>query len=208
LIGKLAELCADSLASDLFLHLCEAGIAWFGTRHHESELGGFYCWLVGGLQDIDLEAIKVDYDALFGNFEAADCSARPFLDLLVLLCASDNFKGRLLAELDQQLQLWNPYYLTSYSHTYCLFFRPVSERGKFCRAATVSATSSPSVDRALPDQIPAQLGVDIFGFRPFKCKEGDRHSLFHLILQWMSMSVKIHTTIICERSGERERNSN
>jgi hypothetical protein len=132
LVGKLAELCADSLASDLLLHLCKAGIAWFGARHHESELGGFYCWLAGRVQDIDLDldAIKVDYDALFRSFEDADCSAGPFLDLLVLLCASDNFKGRLLAELDKQLQLCNPYHLTSYSHMYCLFFRLVSEREK------------------------------------------------------------------------------
>jgi hypothetical protein len=67
--------------------------------------------LAGFVQDLDLDTINVDYDALFGNFEAADCSAGPLLNLLVLLCASDNFKGRLLAELDKKLQLWNPYHL-------------------------------------------------------------------------------------------------
>jgi hypothetical protein len=58
-------------------------------------------WMAGRIQDIDLDAIKVDYDVLFGNFEVADCAAGPLLDLLVLLCASDNFKGWLLAELDK-----------------------------------------------------------------------------------------------------------
>jgi hypothetical protein len=69
--------------------------------------------LAGRIQDIDLGAIKMDYDVLFGNFEAADCAAGPFLDLLVLLCASDNRTCRLLAEFDKQLQLWNLYQLTS-----------------------------------------------------------------------------------------------
>jgi hypothetical protein len=131
LVAQLAELCADSLESDLLLRLCEAGIAWFGARQYESELGDFYCWLAGRVQDIDLDAIKVDYDTLFRNFEAADCSARPFLNLLVLLCASDNFRGRLLADFDEQLQLWKPYGLTDYSNMCCLFFRLVSEREKF-----------------------------------------------------------------------------